>query len=360
MRLRPAPHCRTPILSYSLKILPAKHFLNWQQDPQSNYLARLVFPEPAREFLVEVNLIAELPVINPFDYFLEPEAEQFPFEYAPSVAKDLEPYRIALPPGPRLQKLLDGISHQKQRTIDFLVYLNRLVQHEVGYVIRLETGIQTPEETLEKKTGSCRDSSWLLVQVFRHLGLAARFVSGYLIQLVPDVKPIEGPAGASADFTDLHAWVEVYLPGAGWIGFDPTSGLLAGEGHIPLACTAEASSASPIEGMVEPSGVDFSFSMTVKRVNEHPRITKPYSDEEWQHVQELGEKTDADLLKGNVRLTMGGEPTFVGIDDPDSPEWNGDALGPLKRNRAVTLIRRLQQHLAPGALFPLARQMVSR
>ncbi len=334
-----------------MKILPTQHFINWQQDPQSNYLARLVFPEPTREFLVEVDLIAELPVINPFDYFLEPEAEQYPFQYSPALVQDLEHYRAALPAGPRLQKLLDGVSRQPQRTIDFLVHLNRLVQGEVGYVIRLETGIQTPEETLEKKSGSCRDSSWLLVQLFRHLGLAARFVSGYLIQLVPDVKPIEGAAGASSDFTDLHAWVEVYLPGAGWIGFDPTSGLLAGEGHIPLACTAEASNAAPIEGLVEPSGVDFSFSMTVKRVNEAPRITKPYSDEEWQRIQQLGEKTDADLLKGDVRLTMGGEPTFVGIDEPDSAEWNGDAMGPLKRNRAVTLIRRLQQKLAPGALF---------
>jgi uncharacterized protein (DUF2126 family)/transglutaminase-like putative cysteine protease len=351
VRLRPAPHCQTPILSYSLKIEPRNHFINWQQDPQSNYLARLVFPETTSELLVEVDLIAELTVINPFDYFLEPEAERYPFVYQPLLAKDLEPYLAAAPAGPRLQSFLDKIPRRTQVTIDFLVDLNRRVQSEIGYVIRLDPGIQSCEDTLEMRSGSCRDSSWLLVEALRHLGLAARFVSGYLIQLTPDVKAIEGPSGTTVDFTDLHAWAEVYLPGAGWIGFDPTSGLLAGEGHIPLACTPEASSAAPITGLVDPSSVAFSYAMTVRRLNDTSRVTKPYNDEQWTSINNLAYLVDAHLESSDVRLTMGGEPTFVGIDNPDSPEWNGDALGAVKRNRSVTLIRRLQQKLAPGALL---------
>jgi uncharacterized protein (DUF2126 family) len=351
VRLRPAPHCRTPILSYSLRVKPEKHFINWQQDPQSNYLARLVFPDKTTEFLVEVNLLAELPVINPFDFFLEPYAEKFPFEYGPDVAKDLEPYRSPLPAGPLLRRFLDTIDLTPKATNNFMVAINQRLQHDIRYLIRLDPGIQTCEETLGNRSGSCRDSAWLLVQILRHLGLAARFVSGYLIQLTPDVKPIEGPAGTSTDFTDLHAWTEVYLPGAGWIGFDPTSGLLAGEGHIPLACTPEASSAAPITGVVESAKVDFSFSMTVQRVNETPRVTKPYTEDQWTRVTTVARKVDADLVSEDVRLTMGGEPTFVGIDDPDSPEWNSDALGPEKRQRGVTLIRRLQKKFARGALL---------
>ena len=351
VRLRPAPHCRTPILSYSLKVTPANHFINWQQDPQSNYLARLVFPEKTDELVVEVDLIAEMAVINPFDYFLEPYAEEYPFTYEAALAKDLEPYRALTPMGPLLQKFVDSVPRVKRGSVDFLIDLNRRVQSEIGYTIRLDAGIQSSEETLELGIGSCRDSSWLLVQIFRQLGLAARFVSGYLIQLVADVKSIDGPSGASSDFTDLHAWVEVYLPGAGWIGFDPTSGLLAGEGHIPLACTPDASSAAPINGLVDPCNVDFHHSMSVHRVNETPRVTKPYSEQEWRAIEELARNVDADLEDGDVRLTMGGEPTFVGIDEPDSPQWNGDALGPLKRNRAVTLIRRIQKRKAPGALL---------
>jgi uncharacterized protein (DUF2126 family)/transglutaminase-like putative cysteine protease len=351
VRLRPAPHCRTPILSYSLKITPKTHFLNWQQDPQSNYLARLVFPEPTREFTVEVDLIAEMAIINPFDFFLEKSAEKIPFAYEPALERDLRPYLEAEPPTPLFAKFLDSVDRTEAPTINFLVALNQKVQEAVGYVIRLEPGIQTCEETLGLRTGSCRDSAWLLVQLLRHLGLAARFVSGYLIQLVVDQKSLTGPSGPEQDFTDLHAWTEVYLPGAGWIGLDPTSGLLAGEGHIPLACSPDPSAAAPISGAVDQCEVEFGHLMEVSRVAEKPRTTKPYTRAQWGAIDQLGRVVDRKLSDGDVRLTMGGEPTFVSVDDMDGAEWNVDAVGPTKRKMAADLVDRLMRRFAPGGVL---------
>jgi len=350
VRLRPAPHSRTPILSYSLKITPSEHFINWQQDPQSNYLARLVFPEKTREFTVEVDLVAELSVINPFDFFLEPGAKEFPFAYEPGLRHELLPFLEKLPATPLFKAFVDGIPREPTPSVDFLVALNQRVQKAIAYVIRLEPGVQTPGETLIKATGSCRDSAWLLVQVLRHLGLAARFVSGYLIQLTPDVKSLDGPSGTDKDFTDLHAWCEVYLPGAGWIGLDPTSGLFAGEGHIPIACSPEPSSAAPITGLSDECECEFSHTMKVERIWEAPRVTKPYTDEQWATIEALGHRIDTDLVDGDVRLTMGGEPTFISIDDPDGDEWNTEALGPTKRARAAELFHRLREKYAPQGL----------
>ena len=351
VRLRPAPHCRTPILSYSLRVAPRQHFLNWQQDPQSNYLARYVFPEPTREFSIEVDLVAEMAIINPFDFFLEKSAETFPFAYEPSLARELRPYLETEPAGTRLAALVEEIPDTAQPTIDFLVALNRKVQQRIGYVIRLEPGIQSCEETLAIGTGSCRDSAWLMVQVLRHLRLAARFVSGYLIQLTADQRALDGPAGPAQDFTDLHAWAEVYLPGAGWVGLDPTSGLFAGEGHIPLAATPDALSAAPVTGGVDPCEVEFAHEMRVARIDEEPRVTKPYTPVEWGRIEALGRAVDRDLDASDVRLTMGGEPTFVSIDDRDGPEWNTAALGPGKRRLAAQLAGRLAHRFAPGGLL---------
>jgi len=369
IRLRPAPHCRTPILSYSLKITPAEHFINWQQDPYSNRLARLVFPKKTKEFGFEVDLVAEMTVINPFDFFIDKYAEEFPFAYDATLSKELAPYLETLPIEPKLASVILESRKHKIRTIDFLVGLNQSIQNRVKYLIRMEPGIQTPEETLTKACGSCRDSAWLLVQLLRNYGLAARFVSGYLIQLKPDTISLDGPSGTAVDFTDLHAWTEVYLPGAGWVGLDPTSGLMAGEGHIPLACTADPVNAAPVTGFFnlddesikesdpeagkddERAKDNFHFSMTITRIHEDPRVSKPYTDEQWTQIEALGHQVDADLRRGDVRLTMGGEPTFVSIDDHDGAEWNTAAMGPTKRKLGDELVRRLRKQFAPNGFL---------
>tara|TARA_Y100001933_G_scaffold257272_1_gene303293 strand:+ start:17777 stop:21235 length:3459 start_codon:yes stop_codon:yes gene_type:complete len=353
VRLRPAPHCRTPIVSYSLKVKPASHFINWQQDPQSNYLARLVFPEKTRVFGLEIDLITDMTVINPFDFFLEKNAEEYPFTYSRQVTRELRPYFAKMPLRGKFEELFNQISKEKMPTNDFLVHVNQLVHNSVGYTIRMDPGVYTPERTLREGKGSCRDFAWLMVNLFRRCGVAARFVSGYSIQLAPDVKPIEenAAAGVEQDVCDLHAWCEVYLPGAGWVGLDGTSGLLCGEGHIPLATSANAIGAAPIEGGVSESNVEFEVSMSVTRIHEDPRVTKPYTEGQWQAINTLGDQVDQRLADNDVRLTMGGEPTFVSIMDQEGEEWNTGAVGPTKKPMADELIRRLRSKFAPGGLL---------
>jgi uncharacterized protein (DUF2126 family)/transglutaminase-like putative cysteine protease len=355
IRLRPAPYARTPILSYALKVSPQPHFLNWQQDPQGNFLARVVFPERVTSFEVTVDLVADMATINPFDFFLEPEAETYPFAYDEVLGEELAPFRVLRQPGKKLRSLINAVSaalgDKDLRMVDMLVMVNRLIAERISYVVRMEPGVWSPEKTLTEGRGSCRDSAWLLVNLLRHLGFAARFVSGYLIQLVSDVKPVgDGPAGPTEDFTDLHAWAEVYLPGAGWIGLDATSGLMAGEGHIPLAATPAPSSAAAISGvLMGECETEFDFEMKVTRVAETPRVTKPYLPRQWQDILARGAAVDQALAKGDVRLTMGGEPTFVAATDFEAAEWNIDAMGPTKRQYAGKLIRKLTPLWAPGA-----------
>ncbi len=353
IRLRPAAHSRTPILAYSLNIEPTPHFINWQQDAYGNFIARLSFPEPADSMKVTVDLVADMTVINPFDFFVEDWAEHYPFAYPLSMKQELAPYLLTETPSLRFAAWLKALRAELPKSPqinDFLVAMNQRVQGHIGYTIRLEPGVQTPEETLTLCTGSCRDSAWLLVQTLRHLGIAARFVSGYLIQLVADETPLDGPAGPSADFTDLHAWCEAYIPGAGWVGLDATSGLLAGEGHIPLAATAQPSSAAPISGATSPCESELAVSMTVTRIYETPRVTRPFHDHDWQAICAIGQQVDDELQGMDVRLTQGGEPTFVSLENRDAPEWNTDALGDEKWHKAQHLLRELVTEFSPGAV----------
>ena len=351
-RLKPAPHCRTPVLSYTLKIRPETHFLNWQQDPFGNFQARVVFPEKASSLSFDVELIADMVVINPFDFFIEDSAQVFPFTYDEQLRKELAPYFEVSESGPELKAFLGDIKVGKEtRTIDFLVAINQRLWQAIKYLVRFEPGVQTCEQTLSLKSGSCRDSGWLLVQLLRQFGLASRFVSGYLIQLKADQKALDGPSGTDQDFTDLHAWAEVYVPGAGWIGLDPTSGLFAGEGHIPLCCTPHYLSAAPITGATEVTNVRFEYKNEVVRIHEDPRVTKPFTDEQWATMVGLGYKVDEDLVRGDMRLTMGGEPTFVSVDDMEAKEWNTASDGPQKRKLGSQLIRKLSNEFGPGGFI---------
>ena len=360
IRLRPAAHSRTTVLSYSLRVSPEPHFLNWVHDPWGNLQARVVFPDLVRFFRVEVDLVADLTVYNPFDFFLEPEAETWPFPLAPSLAGDLTPYLAPGDRGPLSLRYLEGFDRTPgRRTIDVLVELNRRVAADVAYTVRMEPNVQSPDETLRRGSGSCRDSAVLLMEVLRSFGFAARFVSGYLLQLVPDRTPLTGPPGPSEDFTDLHAWAEAYVPGAGWIGLDATSGLLAGEGHIPLAATPRPGGASPVEGALEPCQVQFRHEMSLTRLETGPRPLKPWAGSDGRagraQLDRVGQAVDARLEALGSGLTMGAEPTFVSETDRTGAEWSSDAIGPTKKAKAWELLRSLKTRWAPGAVVHTAQ-----
>jgi uncharacterized protein (DUF2126 family)/transglutaminase-like putative cysteine protease len=338
-----------------MKITPKEHFINWQQDPFGNYLARIVFPEKVKEFGIDVEIIADLITINPFDFFVDDSAKDFPFTYDKELKKELAPYLEVDEDGKKLKSFMKTLDLKPRPIIDFLVYLNTEIYKHLNYTLRLDPGVQTCETTLDKKLGSCRDYAWLFVQVLRHLGLAGRFVSGYLVQLKADEKSLDGPSGPEEDFTDLHAWTEVYLPGAGWVGLDATSGLFAGEGHIPLACTPSFESAHAIEGLSDKCETEFEYSNTVTRIFESPRVTKPYREDQWDAIYNLGFEVDKELEANDVRLTMGGEPTFVSIDDMESPQWNTDADGEHKRELADKLSRKLLASFTDGGMLHYAQ-----
>ena len=347
IRLRPAPHATTPIDAYSLEVTPAEHAVSWRQDAFGNHVARVSFPKrvTATALTLEVGLVAELAPNNPFDFSVREDAEQWPFHYAEADRRDLAPFLKdpAERPTPLLARRLEAIGRESMATVEFLVALNAVLAEQIEYTTRDEPGVQTPEQTLQLKSGSCRDSSWLLVALLRGLGLAARFTSGYLVQLEP--KP------GAADTSDLHAWAEAYIPGAGWVGMDPTSGLLTGEGHIPLASASTPAGAAPVIGSVSDVGAELIHRIGVTRISERPSTERPYSEAQWRLIDELGETVDDALSDGDVRLTMGGEPTFVSRDRMDEPEWGVEALGGNKHELAIDLADRLARDFAPDALI---------
>lgn len=278
VRLRPAPHSRTAISGYDLRVEPSGHVLRWHQDPFGGWVAQVVFTETATQLEVTVSLVADLEPVNPFDFYVDDYASTAPFAYPTTLRDDLAAYLRPVDDGPRGSGLSPKSTAWVESTIaralggeggeptlpvvELLVRLNRAVREQVAYSTRMEPGTQTPADTLDRAVGSCRDSSWLLVAVLRHAGLAARFASGYLLQL-----ETAGDDGPSRDSAELHAWAEAYVPGAGWIGLDPTSGLLTGEGHIPLSCTPSPTSAAPISGTTTPAEVDFSYETTLTRLD---------------------------------------------------------------------------------------------
>lgn len=263
IRLKPAAHSRTAIESYQLSVEPTNHVLHWQQDPFGNFVARVDFSGSVASMTIRIQLIADLVPINPFDFFIDPYAGCFPFVYEASLKKWLTPYLEITEQGPHLAQWIGQIERQaKQGIVDFLTGLNQQIHQAIAYQIRLQAGVQPAEVTLRRAMGSCRDSAWLLVQLARGCGLAARFVSGYLAQVAGTDNQLKNVV----DSLDLHAWAEVYLPGAGWIGLDPTSGMLITEGHIPLACTPDPAGAAPVSGTSESAETELTYTSTLTQL----------------------------------------------------------------------------------------------
>ena len=264
IRLRPSPITRAVIRNYALTISPEPAALRWFQDASGNVIARALFGAPADTLEFTVGLEAELGEANPFDFVLESDAVTWPFRYPAALALDLVAYQAAEPIRPWLAALLGTFSLQEQPSVQLLVGLNHLIFDKITYITRMEPGVLSPEQTVRDGAGSCRDVAWLLVAIARSLGFAARFVSGYLIQLVDAAAPAPG---LETDKVDLHAWAEIFMPGAGWIGFDATSGLMTGAGHIPLAGSAHPEAAAPVSGTVALSpGAHFDVETTVTRL----------------------------------------------------------------------------------------------
>ena len=341
IRLRPAPHCRTPILAYSLRVTPSEHFINWQQDPFGNFMARLVFPEPAKLLDVTVDLIADLTVINPFDFFVEESAKAFPFVYEPQLAARPR----AVPAARRADRAAADASGCPAATCRRAATADRRLPRRTQSAALPRHRVLGPHGT--RRADPRRDARSRHRVVPRHRVAArggaapprARRTVRVRLPRAADLRPSRHSSGADgpeADFTDLHAWAEVYVPGAGWIGLDPTSGLFAGEGHIPLACTPHPSTAAPISGTHRPAEVTFEFSERRCTGSGRTRGSRlPYTPEQWARIDELGEEVDKRLDAGDVRLTMGGEPTFVSIDDMEGAEWNTAADGEAKRALAA-------------------------
>ncbi|HEX5062087.1 MAG TPA: transglutaminase family protein [Kofleriaceae bacterium] len=354
IRLRPADHARARIESYRLDVAP-EHRLHWQRDPHGNRVARVTFKagQPVTELDIVVELAVDVHPVNPFDFFVDDRAKTIPFQYPDDLAAELGVFLDVTDPAYRLGRLAVELLEKVPATGDtvgLLVEVNRLVKERVAYVIRDEAGVWTPEETLQNGRGSCRDSAVLLVALLRARGIAARFASGYLIQLTDEGMIPNEPKGVSRDVVDLHAWAEAYLPGAGWIGLDGTSGLLTGEGHIPLACTASPAHASPLDGTSNVGASAVEFSTAIARLGHETRPTAPFTDEVWSDLLAAGDRADAALGAAGLNVTVGGEPTFTARENVAAAEWQGGALGPDKWKRGRALADELLDRLAPGGL----------
>ncbi|MEZ4266859.1 MAG: transglutaminase family protein [Myxococcota bacterium] len=354
VRLRPATHARAHIESYSLTV-PDEALVHWQQDPQANHVARLTFRDGVRfeRFDVVVEITADIRPVNPFDFFVDEYATDLPFAYPEELARSLAAYLETTSPAYEAGPLFEAFvaAHPGHGgTVAYVVELAGKVAASVRYVIREESGVWTPEETLAQGRGSCRDSAVLLVAALRRAGLAARFASGYLVQLADEGMIPDQPRGVDRDVVDLHAWAEVYLPGAGWVGIDGTSGLLCGEGHIPLACTPSPGLAAPLEGTSDVFASALDFAMIVGRVGHEASPTTPYTEATWQQLLAQAAAADERLVEEGLHLTLGGEPTFNSREHPDEPEWGPEALGDTKWALGLTLADSLRRRLAPGGL----------
>jgi uncharacterized protein (DUF2126 family)/transglutaminase-like putative cysteine protease len=354
IRLRPADHARARIESYTLAIEP-EHRLHWQRDPHGNHVARATFKAgqttTALDILVEMT--ADISPVNPFDFFVDDRAKTLPFTYPDRLDAELAPFLDTGDPAYRMGRKATDLLQElpwSGDTIDVLIKLNSTVRERIAYVIRDEPGVWTPEETLANGRGSCRDVAVLLIALMRSRGIAARFASGYLVQLADEGMIPDEPKGVDRDVVDLHAWAEAYVPGAGWIGFDATSGLLCGEGHIALACTASPLAAAPVDGTSDVGATDVQFSTMIARLGHEARPTAPYTDDVWTELVAGGDRADAALEEAGLAVWIGGEPTFVAREGQAREEWQGGAIGPDKWARGRRLASLLKDKLSPGGI----------
>jgi uncharacterized protein (DUF2126 family) len=341
LRLRPAPQTRARITAYSLAVQGGPHYLNWVRDPFENYLARLDVSEPVSTLGLELDLIAELEPINPFDFLSEPDAAQHPFAYPPQLRKELASYLQVTAPGPRCQAWLETLDRAPASTVERLDEVNRRVHAAHGLTATAVPGPVDLEAFLERRTGSCWDAAWLLTLSLRHLGLAARFACGYRIVLAKE--------SGDQDAVSLHTWSEAYIPGAGWIGLDPEAGVFTTEGYIPLACAPDPLHVVPFVGEREAGEKMEGEALRVRRLDPLD-ASWPFTDAQWADVQALGHVVERDLEGQGLKLTLGLSLSLVANDPTAGPEWGIASLGSSKREAAEALLERLWKRVAPGGV----------
>ena len=348
LRLRPAPQTQAHVSAYSLVVHAEPFFLNWLRDPFENHLARLDLPEPITSLGFELEMIATLEPVNPFDFLMEPYAAEQPFDYPEQLHKELEPY-LFVPPelGPRTRAFLDAVKAERKpsATVECLDALNQRVNTACKWQPTDAPGVSDLEQGLTRGVATSWDLAWLLTLSLRQLGLAARMVGGYRIYLAEDAD--------TQDFVGLHAWSEVYIPGSGWIGLDPTMGLFTSETYIPLAAAPDPKRVLPGVGL-RSAGAKHTETLQIRRLT--PRADSwPYTDTQWSDIQALGYLVEQDLAAQALSVKLGASLSFVSGVHANEPEWNISALGPTKWHAAEGLLDRLQQRLAPGGVPQLGQ-----
>ena len=339
LRLCPAPGTRANITAYTLRVGPRTHFLNWLRDPFENHLARLDLPEPVRHFTLDLEILAELQPVNPFDFLTEPYAANHPFDYPEQLARDLAPYLLQPATGPATRAWLAALDRTETPTIERLTALNQCVGETLAAADVDTPGSVDTDAVLAAGTGSPRALAWLLTVALRHCGIAARLVSGYRL------------TGTAPEYhAALAAWVEAYLPGAGWIGLDPATGLFTAEQHIPLATAADPLRLRPVIGYREACEETVSEHLEVITLRAR-EADGPYSVAEWAAIQETANHVDDRLKHHNIVLTGGTALEFTRPGRKAAPEWRTTGTGPDKLATAERMARRLRDRLLPGGVI---------